>query len=1434
MGQTLDLPRAPGWGQHTKDDDGSEDRMIRDLVERKEWSRIVELLLEAGPSYAGRRHPHTNKLPIHWALMRQAPYEVVSCLLSQYPEAISENDSEESRRKPLHLAAQYYSKDSRPQVLETILAASPEMAAIGDEDWSLPLHIASSCRASRESVRLLLDAHPDGASRRTKAMKLPLHLACEYRASLDSTKELLDAFPAGAKESSMLRYPLHFACEFKGSIEVVATLLQSYPEAAFARAGSDTLLPLHLACANKARPDVIELLLQYNAEGVVDRDNNMRLPIHHAIERNACEETVILLVKTCPETAAVMGFLPHLPLHIALEKNYSVAVVDALLEALPGSSQKKDAYGIFPLHRAIKSRASPEVVLSLLRDDKLKAATMEFDEYERLTLHYACARSMPLAVILALVEAFPASVQVPDKNGQLPLHLSVMRCADLQIIELLVKTFPAAVMTRDNYSYLPLHHAVEVGASEGIFELLIKSDRGCTELRVDGRLPLHFAIETKRSPVIISMLLNAYPIAAREPEHEKGRIALQHAIERRHSSQVLLELMSLYPQECSMVKDYSGRLAAHYCVEHDAPIDVFKQILKDNPGVVLLKELPFYYYEPTESGKVTGGGVTRPTKRRPGKQLIHYATEDMHANSHIAEEILMVSDGGLVMPISASSGMVNLHHGHGWTYLLSECNDKYSETVERILDRYSLNIKWVQTLCDAPDELGRPATQVATADCRRLLMKRLHFFGRYEFFPGPITHESENSLVRFATDHGAIDGKRTVVLKFMKHKDQFEREINLRTRVKLSEDFVVPALSSHDSNSDPEYLAETRRKGFGDYPYCVATAAAERDLNSIIQREHISGYDYSRIRQAALHILQGLDHFHNLNLIHGDVKPMNVVRVGGRFKFIDLGASVFFGSFAGASKVSSAYMPPEMVFIASAKFEHQHANDTEQQHTSDALSPPLTVHDKSAPLTYTLSSQTGMPTTGDKGDQVVECIPADMKIDMWSFGVLFFFLCSGETLFPCTVEDKLDATALAALADWNDDLKFQRLAKVSDPLARNLILQLLSKDPNRRPNARDALKHPFFTHAVEDATTSSSIDLPFRFQGMTSKFDVCICFRALTDRMRTRNRVANRGVVDDVAIDNEDGESAQLLAKKLADEGLKVCFSDGGVGLINSKACCIILSRAAINNEHDVTRNFCLLDNEATEIDDMFMDVRLAIELTHHGLLEGGVYAVLVGDKVDVKTSCCAAPEEDPPPDSAAVEEKSSSAILGAPLLPGAEDRGNVSRVEFAPYYATHDGEMLGRWGGSHPLQLCNESIDLVERRMSSLLQNYCLGACPILNQDRASVAAIMHSLVSCTNIFVVGDAATAWEMAVVDILQELQAGGDYDSVAADANTTEGEGIDGNQSIKQAKLALLGEKVLAKEREIELLNATIEKERLQLEMSKKQLQNIRYKYSIFE
>ena len=117
---------------------------------------------------------------------------------------------------------------------------------------------------------------------------------------------------------------------------------------------------------------------------------------------------------------------------------------------------------------------------------------------------------------------------------------------------------------------------------------------------------------------------------------------------------------------------------------------------------------------------------SRPLNKRPKKRLIHYATEDMHASPEIVAAIL-----SLTMPISRDTGKANVHHGYGWTYLLSETQDHYVKAVDLLLDEYASNIAFVQLLCDSPDELGRLASDVATPLCRKAIMARLHYFGRW-------------------------------------------------------------------------------------------------------------------------------------------------------------------------------------------------------------------------------------------------------------------------------------------------------------------------------------------------------------------------------------------------------------------------------------------------------------------------------------------------------------------------------------------------------------------------------------------------------------------------------------------------------------------------------------------------------------------------------
>merc|ERR1711871_1879519 len=97
------------------------------------------------------------------------------------------------------------------------------------------------------------------------------------------------------------------------------------------------------------------------------------------------------------------------------------------------------------------------------------------------------------------------------------------------------------------------------------------------------------------------------------------------------------------------------------------------------------------------------------------------------------------------MPISLETGDVNLHHGYAWTYIVSQTKDMYVDSINIILDRYCMNMEYIQILCDSMDEVGRKACEIATPLCLKAIMSRLHFYGRYEIAQ-PL-NISKNSLV---------------------------------------------------------------------------------------------------------------------------------------------------------------------------------------------------------------------------------------------------------------------------------------------------------------------------------------------------------------------------------------------------------------------------------------------------------------------------------------------------------------------------------------------------------------------------------------------------------------------------------------------------------------------------------------------------------------
>jgi len=87
-------------------------------------------------------------------------------------------------------------------------------------------------------------------------------------------------------------------------------------------------------------------------------------------------------------------------------------------------------------------------------------------------------------------------------------------------------------------------------------------------------------------------------------------------------------------------------------------------------------------------------------------------------------------------------------------------------------------------------------------------------------------------------------------------------------------------------------------------------------------------------------------------------------------------------------------------------------------------------------------------------------------------------------LSPRHAGNLVSDTDIRALAAWTDAYKAERLSHIADKYARNLVSQLLSKDPAKRPTVQQVLHHPFLS-----GKTAS------RLSGESAQYDVFISYR---------------------------------------------------------------------------------------------------------------------------------------------------------------------------------------------------------------------------------------------------------------------------------------------------------------------------------------------------
>jgi len=211
---------------------------------------------------------------------------------------------------------------------------------------------------------------------------------------------------------------------------------------------------------------------------------------------------------------------------------------------------------------------------------------------------------------------------------------------------------------------------------------------------------------------------------------------------------------------------------------------------------------------------------------------------------------------------------------------------------------------------------------------------------------------------------------------------------------------------------------------------------------------------------------------HEKNLMHGDIKMVNIVRfrIDNKLRLIDLDASAKVGvaeeSFAGA-KFSSAILPPEMIERIESDENLVEFNkywEAENEDLVTKVSPkPYRKHGvKGHYVVKSFRTEEGKPV--EKGLPYT-LVNASRSIDAWSLGVLAFSLLTGESLFPSNRDDDCTSgNAMHALYSWGrqPEKEDEVLNKIEDEAARDLVWKLLKPKPEERPTVASLLeKHPF-------------------------------------------------------------------------------------------------------------------------------------------------------------------------------------------------------------------------------------------------------------------------------------------------------------------------------------------------------------------------------------
>lgn len=394
------------------------------------------------------------------------------------------------------------------------------------------------------------------------------------------------------------------------------------------------------------------------------------------------------------------------------------------------------------------------------------------------------------------------------------------------------------------------------------------------------------------------------------------------------------------------------------------------------------------------------------------------------------------------------------------------------------------------------------------------------FVGRYNVnnWPKCPMYKSNVSRVYSAFDLevSPLHKHHRVAIKIMNNIDDFNKELEERVgsrdnisdgedlfseddngkitnKTKFSEEYIMPLIRYHEEE------------------LCFVMPLGDRNLDEIIRNEAIAGVEIDEIRHILRSVAITLQYLHyEHKIIHGDIKPRNFVRHNGQFKMVDFNQATSFNTHFKAKR-STGYSAPEVAkdlfdFTKSRSLEWWIGQERKimkklikLNRSNDADHEEIQLWENRLEDVRPHLKSPGF----DSFETNIEPM-ASPSIDIWSFGVLSYYLMTGTQLFHCDQFDDIfsgDYNEQSKLLNWggiNSSNESRVCWDSSDPLiqmnAIDFLRRCLNPDPRLRfSNMIEVLNHGFLytgsVNSINDQENDKFVTKCIESNGHTSPVD---------------------------------------------------------------------------------------------------------------------------------------------------------------------------------------------------------------------------------------------------------------------------------------------------------------------------------------------------------